>query len=65
MIAGLSFQVASLLLFGALCAEFAWRVKYVKAAEMNNFRELTESRKFRAFLFGKLVRSLIITISPL
>jgi RTA1 like protein len=65
MIAGLSFQVASLLLFAILCAEFAWRVKYVKVLEMNNFRELIESRKFRAFLFGKLIYSPIITLNPL
>lgn len=55
MVAGLSFQVASLLLFGVLCAEFAWRVNRFKAAETSNFKELIESRKFRAFLFGKLV----------
>lgn len=51
MIAGLSFQVVSLVLFIGLCCDFAWRVR--NAAEMSlnqRFGALRESKKFRAFL---------------
>lgn len=51
MIAGLSFQVVSLVLFIGLSCDFAWRVR--NAAEMSlnqRFGALRESKKFRAFL---------------
>lgn len=54
MIAGLTFQVVSLLLFMGLCADFAWKVS--RASEMMKnprFAGLRESFKFKAFLYCK------------
>lgn len=53
MIAGLAFQVASLLLFATCCGEFAWRLKTNKAARNPNFTSLVESPLFKCFLFSK------------
>ncbi|QDS69674.1 hypothetical protein FKW77_009595 [Venturia effusa] len=51
MIAGLSFQVVSLLLFIGLCCDFAWRVRKAAELELNErFAALRYSRRFRAFL---------------
>lgn len=53
MIAGLSFQVFSLSLFTALCAEFAWRVSRNRSQMDSEFVKLRETRKFKVFLFSK------------
>ena len=53
MIAGLAFQVFSLLLFASCCGEFAWRLRTNKAARNPKFTSLVESRLFKYFLFGK------------
>lgn len=51
MIAGLSFQVVSLLLFMGLCLDFAWRVRKTSEVNLNQrFGALRESKKFKAFL---------------
>ena len=52
MVAGLVFQVASLLLFAACCGEFAWRLRKNKAARNPKFTSLVESRLFKYFLCG-------------
>lgn len=51
MIAGLSFQVVSLVLFIGLCCDFAWSVRKAPKRSLNqSFGALRESKKFRAFL---------------
>jgi hypothetical protein len=56
MVAGLSFQVLSILIFISLCAEFFWRVKINKKqnAASNGWttREGPSSRHFKLFIFG-------------
>jgi len=52
MIAGLSFQVTSLLLFMGLCAEFGFRVRNASPSAKNpRFEGLRLSKKFMAFLY--------------
>ena len=53
MIAGLAWQVVSLLLFIVCCGEYAWRVwrSWVPTAAGSN--PLRESRMFKAFLGGE------------
>jgi hypothetical protein len=48
MVGGLSFQVASLLLFALLCADFAWSLKKHK-----NSIPVVHSRTFNLFLYCK------------
>ncbi|MCJ1389688.1 hypothetical protein MMC18_002545 [Xylographa bjoerkii] len=51
MIAGLSFQVVSLTLFAALCADFAWNVR--KARDVRAPLQVSSSRaKFHGFLYA-------------
>jgi hypothetical protein len=55
MIAGLSFQVFSLLLFMALCADFALRVRKLPRSEKNErYESMRRTRLFRGFLLGML-----------
>jgi hypothetical protein len=58
MVAGLSFQVLSILTFMALCAEFFWRIKKDRKQVGSNLapREAT-SRHFKIFLYGMLITS--------
>jgi hypothetical protein len=56
MVAGLSFQVLSLLLFMGLAAEFAWNVwrdHWTKRQEWKGGQERSE-RSFKVFLFGQI-----------
>ena len=53
MVAGLSFQVASLLLFIALASYFAWRARGRKHEWSLDHVEIRESRFFKAFLIGQ------------
>ena len=50
MVAGLALQVFSLVLFMALCLEFAWHVRHARKEE--RFVELRGSGAFRAFKYG-------------
>ncbi|KAE9965822.1 hypothetical protein EG328_009378 [Venturia inaequalis] len=51
MIAGLSFQVVSLVLFIGLCCDFAWSVRKAPKRSLNQSSgALRESKKFKAFL---------------
>jgi hypothetical protein len=62
MIAGLSFQVFSLALFAACCAEFAFRLwKNPQSWSMEHAR-LYESKLFKAFLCGLCAATLTIFI---
>jgi hypothetical protein len=55
MIAGLSFQVFSLLLFMVLCADFALRIRKLRESEKNQqYESMRRTRLFRGFLFGML-----------
>jgi hypothetical protein len=53
MVAGLSFQVLSILIFMALCAEFFWRAKKDRKQVVSGLapREAT-SRHLKIFLYG-------------
>ncbi|MCJ1228076.1 hypothetical protein MMC12_004737 [Toensbergia leucococca] len=62
MIAGLSYQVFSLLLFTGFCAEFAWRVWAGRGNWNPRYTNLVQSRLFKAFLFGLFIAVLTITI---
>jgi hypothetical protein len=61
MIAGLSFQVFSLLLFMILCVDFALRIRKVPGSQRNeNYQSLRSTRWFKGFLIGMLT-SLSVT----
>lgn len=62
MLAGLSTQVASILLFAVLCAEFAWRLYKNPQSWSMEHVALFESRKFKTFLCGLCVATLAIFI---
>ncbi|KAI9644234.1 phospholipid-translocating ATPase rsb1 [Ciborinia camelliae] len=50
MLAGLAFQVFSLILFSILCAEFAWRVRRAKGSWNARHIDLVSSALFKSFL---------------
>jgi RTA1 like protein len=52
MVAGLAIQVASLITFMALSAEFAWRVKNHKGSSNPKYANLYHSRRFKNFLYS-------------
>lgn len=54
MITGVAWQVASIILFAALCAEYAWRLRKAAAfVELNTACEdLRQTLYFRSFLFA-------------
>lgn len=54
MVAGLAFQVFSLLLFAILCLEFAWRLRTKRQTWNDKYISLVNSFRFKAFLSGKL-----------
>lgn len=63
MIAGVSWQVFSLALFGVLCAQFAWKVRNAPAFQLNiHFAGLREARSFQMFLWSLGVATLTIFI---
>jgi hypothetical protein len=49
MIAGLSLQVATLMLFAILCTDFAWKVRKNRGA-----RPSINSGTFRLFQYGEI-----------
>lgn len=53
MIAGLVFQVVSLAIFVALCADFAWRLRKNRDLWNTANAAIYKSWLFKAFLFGK------------
>ncbi|KAG0646167.1 Efflux pump himE [Hyphodiscus hymeniophilus] len=60
MLAGLGFQVFSLILFGIAAGEFAIRVKNGKGNYNPRYVNLTTSRLFKSFLLGLVVASVTI-----
>lgn len=62
MLAGLGFQVFTLALFMALCAEYAYRVLQAKSELDATHAKLRASKKFRAFLFALTLSTVCITI---
>jgi hypothetical protein len=52
MVAGLSFQVLSILIFIGLCAEFFWRVKKDRQQTGRANSRDAASRHFKLFIFG-------------
>jgi hypothetical protein len=52
MVGGLAIQVASLLMFMALSAEFAWRVKNHKGSLNPKYANLYHTRRFKTFLYS-------------
>jgi hypothetical protein len=56
MIAGLSFQVFSLLVFMVLCADFALRIRKVPEPQRSEeYQVLRGTRLFKGFLLGMLI----------
>ncbi|KAK1147856.1 phospholipid-translocating ATPase rsb1 [Aspergillus melleus] len=63
MVAGVSWQVFSLLLFVALCTDFALRVRRAPASLFNPvFEGLRQTRAFKGFLLGLGAATLLIII---
>jgi hypothetical protein len=62
MLAGLIFQVVSLALFAACCADFAYRVHRKRGATLSEHGDLTESRLFKAFLYALSYATLAIFV---
>jgi hypothetical protein len=63
MVAGLSFQVLSILIFIGLCAEFFWRVKKDREqAGLAKSRDAA-SRHFKLFIFGMSLFPLLLFVT--
>lgn len=65
MIAGLAFQVATITLFMALCADFAYRVWKNGGGEDgvgNEFVGLRSSRRFKIFLGALALETIVIQV---
>lgn len=63
MIAGVSWQVFSLVVFAALCTDFALRVRRAQASDFNpQYEGLRSSRSFKLFLWSLGIATLTIFI---
>ena len=62
MLAGLIFQVFSLVLFGVAAGEFAMRVLKATGSRNPRYIDLVSSRHFKSFLIGLVVASVTIFI---
>ncbi|KAJ8062703.1 hypothetical protein OCU04_009223 [Sclerotinia nivalis] len=62
MLAGLAFQVFSLILFTILCADFAWRVRRAKGIWNARYIDLVSSTLFKSFLGGLCLATVTILI---
>jgi hypothetical protein len=60
MLAGLGFQVCSLILFAIAAGEFALRVMKAKGDRNPRYVNLTSSRLFKSFIIGLVVASVTI-----
>jgi RTA1 like protein len=57
IIAGLSFQVFSLLLFMILCVDFALRIRKVPEPQRSEeYQALRRTKLFKGFLLGMLIK---------
>jgi hypothetical protein len=54
MIAGLVFQVVSLCVFSAICADFAWRLHKNRDKWSRDYAEIYNSRLFRIFIWSMI-----------
>jgi hypothetical protein len=59
LIAGLGFQVLSLVLFAVACIDFAFLVYRGKGPSNPSFTELRSSRRWAGFLFGESLISMV------
>ncbi|KAF7916942.1 uncharacterized protein EAE98_010373 [Botrytis deweyae] len=62
MLAGLAFQVFSLILFAILCTEFAWRVRRAQGAWNARYIDLVSSALFKSFLGGLCLATITILV---
>jgi len=62
MLAGLGFQVFSLILFALCCGDFALRVWKGRGTWNDRYLDLVSSRLFKSFLFGLLVACVTIFV---
>lgn len=62
MLAGLSFQVFTLVLFIVLCAEYAYRVHTTTRPLESSHEGLRASKKFRGFLVALATATVLILI---
>ncbi|TEY52903.1 hypothetical protein BOTCAL_0253g00060 [Botryotinia calthae] len=62
MLAGLGFQVFSLILFVILCADFAWRVRCAKGSWNARYIDLLSSTLFHSFLGALCLATITILI---
>jgi hypothetical protein len=62
MLAGLGFQVFSLILFALAAGEFALRVHQNKGGRNPRYEELVSSKLFKSFLFGLVVAGVTIFV---
>ncbi|CAD6442374.1 b366ed3b-f2fa-4df4-aca4-f86e63795736 [Sclerotinia trifoliorum] len=60
MLAGLAFQVFSLILFTILCTDFAWRVHRAKGFWNARYVDLVSSLLFKSFLAGLFLATITI-----
>lgn len=60
MIAGLAMQVVSMFLFMVLGAEYAWRLRQRPSQRNPHFESLRATKLFKAFLWGKKSRCLMV-----
>ncbi|ESZ94222.1 hypothetical protein SBOR_5397 [Sclerotinia borealis F-4128] len=65
MLAGLGFQVFSLVLFSILCADFAWRVRCAKGTWNPRYIDLVSSTLFKAFLGALCMATVTIFVRSL
>ncbi|KUL88420.1 hypothetical protein ZTR_05412 [Talaromyces verruculosus] len=62
MLAGLIFQIVTLILFAALCLEFAWRVHRFPHWKSVEFSDIRDSRRFRGFLLAAVATFVLIFV---
>jgi len=62
MLAGLIFQVFSLIIFAIACGDFAWRVRKFEGMWNPQHIELVKSRLFKSFLIGLFIAGVTILI---
>ncbi|KAH6663521.1 RTA1 like protein-domain-containing protein [Halenospora varia] len=55
MLAGLIFQIVSLVLFAIACFDFAFRVRTHKSWKVPNYRQLRRSTRFKGFLWAATI----------
>lgn len=62
MLAGLIFQIITLVLFATLCLEFAWRVRRFPHWKNVEFSNIRDSRRFHGFLLAAIATFVLIFV---